>query len=133
MKHVTGFSLIELLVVLTLIALLATLVPRGLQRLYSTSQADSAAYAIAAQLQDCALLALRVQRVQVAGKERAADCRIVTASDIQVAFKDGIAPVFYPDGSSNGGHVVISSGQRRLMITTNPINARIRVHTNDES
>lgn len=131
MKSGAGFSLIELLVVLTLLVVLATLLPQGLQRLYANSSADEAAYAIAAQLEDCALRALQDQRTRVAGVGRNANCRIDVAANVQLLLKDGIEPVFYADGTSNGSHMVVAHEQRKLFIVINPINARISVQAND--
>ncbi len=131
MKFIAGFSLIELLVVLTLFGLLTALLPQGLHKLYASSRAESTAYAIAGKLQDCAQRALQTQSTLVVGSGGKTSCNIDADANVELKFVGGIQPVFFADGSSNGGRIVVANEQRQILVTTNRITARVSVRIDD--
>ena len=124
--RVNGFSLIELLVVLSIFVLAFSLIPAGLDRLYAKSSLDAYAQEVTAGLRDCARQARQRGRDMRLDLTSSSDCIIKPASDISVGL-DNLAPVFYADGTSNGQALTLTAKDRRLNIRIDKLTSTIKI------
>ncbi|NND00609.1 MAG: prepilin-type N-terminal cleavage/methylation domain-containing protein [Gammaproteobacteria bacterium] len=122
-----GFSLIEMLVVLAIAGLVATLVPQGLQRLYSGASLEKAAHDLAARLRDCSLRAQQFQRSLTAGTGASSKCRLVEPQGYRIVYEAGSQAIFHADGSSNGKTIWIGDSATQVAIKISPITSNVRV------
>jgi general secretion pathway protein H len=137
-----GFSLIELLVVLLLLLAAAAIVPPFFSKGLSSGEFKQGVRLVAAGLrktQSQALSTHREQRFRIdleartftAGENgattalpRSIDLKLKTAASEQSSDTVG-AIRFFPDGSSTGGSVTLSSGNRALRVAVNWMTGRI--------
>ena len=123
-QHEDGFTLLELLVVLAVIAFATTLIPGFLLRDHSATGLDRVARAVADGLREARSRAVLANRDELfaidvashqfrAGEaatpvqlDRAIGLELVTARSEQVAAMAGRIR-FFPDGSSTGGRIVL--------------------------
>lgn len=139
-----GFSLIELLVVLVLIALVFAVVPFTTPRALEQAELEGAARSLALTLREARGRAVSTQReVAVvidlsrrqygiensgssAGLPGTAAVAFVTArEELQGA---GVAAVrFYPDGGASGGRVTLTALQRSYAVDIDWLTGRVRV------
>jgi general secretion pathway protein H len=128
-KRRTGFTLVELLVVLAVLALVMALVPPYLVGAAARAQLTSAAHEIALALRETRSLAVRQGRPErfvvdgEAGTFRAAGgalrrlpagmiLSLAALADNRAAAARG-AILFFPDGGSTGGRLRLKQGERQ--------------------
>ncbi len=139
-----GFTLIELLVVLLIIGALLTLAPAAYYRMAPGLEARAAARQVAAVLREARSLAIRDNRetvVTVDTAQRAyrldGDARLhelsetltvslVTAASERLGETTGRIR-FFPDGTSTGGRVKLSSDERTFDITVDWLTGRVEI------
>lgn len=138
-----GFTLLELMAVLAIGAIAYALILGVPFRGASTADLKAAARTLAAGLRQAqmtamatrkdALLTLDVEAraFQVAGTEprslpREIDLKLFTAqTEAQSPSRGSIR--FYPDGSSTGGRITVSSGERKFLVDVDWLTGRVRV------
>jgi general secretion pathway protein H len=139
-----GFTLLELLLVLVVAAASYALVLRVSAGGASGAEIKSAARTVAAGLRDARgtaiatqesaalLLDLEHRSMEVSGGRASRtlpqrlDVKLYTAQSEIVDEKHG-AIRFYPDGSSTGGRVTISSGERKLLVDVDWLTGRVSI------
>lgn len=139
-----GVTLLELLVVLSLMGLLAAMVMPMLGSGVSTTELKSTARQMAAALRFARSDALstrrerfvlldlerRVFRVDPDGREialpREAEVKLFTAQNDLVSDKVG-AIRFFPDGGSNGARVTIAAGERKYEVDVDWLTGRVAI------
>lgn len=129
-----GFTLLELMVVVALIALLTAVVPVAFNRVFPAQELRVHAERIAGELRHLQGQAVASGRTQ--SLRGAADGRSIQTSLREKPFElpsritAQIGPqavIFYGDGSSSGGTLRLHSGERELVITVSPLTGRVRV------
>jgi general secretion pathway protein H len=138
--HARGFTLVELLVVLAILALVMAMIPPFLAGGQARAELSTSAREIAAALRETRSLAIREGRSEAfvvdgaAGAFRAAGSapeRRVAAglrlSLLTLANKRLDVGVirFFGDGSSTGGSVTILQGERRSDVTVDWLTGRV--------
>ena len=141
-KRDRGFTLVELLLVVTILAIVASLlvIPRFTRG--SESEARAASTYIASRLRDARAAAI----IQQASKTVVFDLdgrfvwvddggpmlQLPAALDVRItsAFRSGARAgtsqiEFYPDGSSSGGTILLSRGSRATEIRVNWLTGRV--------
>jgi len=139
----TGFTLFELLIAITLVAALTAVAVPVFTRSAGT-EVKAAARTLAAGLRRtrsravlqgrAQVLALDVKRhafrVGTAGRTRAlpsdVTLQLFTARSELLGERAG-AIRFYPDGSSTGGRITVTAGDRRLLVDVNWLSGRVRI------
>jgi general secretion pathway protein H len=138
----SGFTLLELLVVLVIAAAGYALVVRFTAGGVSGAELKSAARAVASGLRDArgtaiarqepAALVLDLERraFEVDGRSRALperlELKLYTARSEIVDDRRG-AIRFYPDGSSTGGRVTVASGERSFLVDVDWLTGRVSI------
>lgn len=143
-----GFTLLELLVVLTIAVLLLTLVPPLFQGAGSTSELKAAARQLAAGLRSARndavmrqreaslMLDLERHRFGVTGTPR----QINLPQDIGVELftaqselvNEAAAGIrFFPDGSSTGGRITLTTGERAFAIDVDWLTGKVSILSPD--
>jgi general secretion pathway protein H len=144
-----GFTLVEILVVLTIVGLLAALTPMAFERLLPSMRLETDARALADTLREARGLAIRDNRprfVEIDVGEHLARLGAdgkpqVLPRDVQIALT--VATVerespsagrirFYPDGTSTGGEVAFVTEQRRLVVVVDWFDGRVSVVEREE-
>ena len=138
-----GFTLLELLLVLVIVATGYALVARLASGGISGVELKSAARAVAAGLRDARGTAIATQEsaaltldlekrsFEVAGKRARAlperlELKLYTAQSEIVNERRG-AIRFYPDGSSTGGRVTVASGKREFLVDVDWLTGRVTI------
>ena len=139
-----GFSLIELLIALTLLVAAVSLVPVYLSKGVSTAELKSGVRQIVSGLKFVRSEAVSSSREQVflldvqkreftthpEHKVRelpnGLDLRLKTAESEQISDNQG-GIRFFPDGSSTGGEISVSSNAREFSIAVNWISGKVEV------
>lgn len=136
-----GFTLIEMLVVLAILALVAALLPPLLEGGQARAELTAASRELAAALRETRSLALReghseaflvdstagVFRAGPAPARRVAPglaLAIVAPADGRTATPVG-AIRFFADGSSSGGRLILLQGERRSYVTVDWLTGRV--------
>ena len=138
-----GFTLVELLVVLLILALALSVVTPALWRATPIADLKGGARALAAGLQTARAEAIRdnAQRVVIIDTEsrgfRAADSDALMKLPETLGLKattaeseltdEGAGIRFYPDGSSTGGTVTLSEEDRSLTVKVDWLSGRVRI------
>ena len=142
MRLAKGFTIVEMLVVIMIIALMTTIVGVNL-RAKDRTNLDSVARILMADLRYVRSMALVGSAdteiiVDVAGKHYfSSDAKInkhfpqgmtvaVTVDEKSVV-ETGGKIIFYPDGSSSGGKIKLSKGNRELEVITAWLNGNVVV------
>jgi len=143
-RRLHGVTLLELLIVISIMAIIAAMVVPVLGGGVSTSALKGAARQIAAALRMArsdALATRQETRVMLNLEERTfqierdprqhalpkqMDMKLFTAQRDIVDAKTG-AIRFYPDGGSNGGRVTIGSGERKYEIDVDWLTGRVAI------
>jgi general secretion pathway protein H len=138
-----GFTLLELLLVLVIMATGYVLVVRLATGGVSGAELKSAARAVAAGLRDARGTAIATQEsaaltldldkrsFEVPGRRARArperhELKLYTAqSEIVDEHRGAIR--FYPDGSSTGGRVTVASGERKLLVDVDWLTGRVTI------
>lgn len=137
-----GFTLIELMLVIVLIAMAYVLVPRYLFSGVSAADLKASSRDIAAGLRmaraeavtsrrDTSLvLDLDKRNFTVAGGTRqlpeAVELKLFTAQSEIVNERQG-AIRFFPDGSSTGGRITVASGERKYEVDVDWLTGRVSI------
>lgn len=122
----SGFSLIELLVVLSILTLALGLLPAGFERLYAKSEIDNLSQEISANLRECALKARQVGHQLSVGFDVSSDCRLPQYPSVSISFGQAL-PTFYADGSSNGQTLKLRSKESQLSIAIDRLTSNIKI------
>lgn len=143
-KRANGFTLLELLIVITLVALAYTLLPVFFFSGVSGAALKSDARLVAGGLKlarDQAIFSRKPSFLTLNLKERAftvdgdsrthklhpdVELKLFTSADDQVAEDVGTIR-FYPDGSSNGGRVTVGSGARQYLIDIEWLTGKVTI------
>jgi general secretion pathway protein H len=143
MKHAHGFTLIELMLVIMLIAASYVLVPRYLFSGVSGADLKASSRDIAAGLRMARAEAVNTRRDtslmldldkrsfsvgsgQVRQLPEALELKLVTAQS-EVVNEKQAAIRFFPDGSSTGGRVTVASGQRKYEVDVDWLTGRVTI------
>lgn len=142
MKHQRGFTLVELMLVIVLIAMTYVLVPRYLFSGVSGADLKASSRDIAAGLRmaraeavttrrgTALLLDLDKRNFTVAGSVRqlpeAVELKLFTAQSEIVNERQG-AIRFFPDGSSTGGRITVASGERKYEVDVDWLTGRVSI------
>lgn len=131
-ERANGFTLIEILVVLALIGLITTMLPKGLNRLYEGSRHQASVQQTLGAARACLLVAEQQQRSVRLGSR---DCWLPTQFDD--AELTALMPVFHADGTaSHTAHIAVESDVgtqfKRSVIIVDKLTARARVQANAE-
>jgi general secretion pathway protein H len=140
----SGFSLIELLVVLMLLALALSVVPPLLFGTVSSTELKASARNVASGLRQVrgyainqgkeAVLTLDVEQRQffITGRERGyslpkrLELTLLTAESELSG--EGVGSIrFFPDGSSTGGRITLASGERKYIVDVDWVTGRVRI------
>jgi len=140
----SGFTLIEVLVVLGILTLLLAIIPPSLPNVINSTKIKTATRDIAASLkitrsqainqQREARLTLNVKNKLIhLGKQQkrlelpeGTELSLVTASTEQRSEDEG-SILFFPDGSSTGGRIEVAYAQDRFMIDVNWLTGKIKI------
>jgi general secretion pathway protein H len=132
-----GFTLIEMLVVLAILALVMAVMTPMLAGSRSRAELDAAAHELASALRETRSLAIREGRsesfVIAARRFRAAGGPLRPlapglALALATARGDAVpagAIRFFADGSSSGGELIVASGGRRSYVTVDWLTGRV--------
>jgi len=143
-SRVRGFSMLELLVVLAIMALVTAAVMPMLGKGVSTTELKSAARSLASGLRLARSEAVSQHRqtflvLDVAGRRfkvdqdpkqyalpRDVELKLYTAQKDLVDESVG-AIRFFPDGGSNGGRITVASGERKYEVDVDWLTGRIAI------
>lgn len=143
-RRVRGFTLLELLIVLVLMAIVTATVYPMFGGSVSNSELRGSARALAAGLRLARSEALSQRRetfltVDVAGRRfrvdrdprvhalpKKVELKLFTAQNDLVDGNVG-AIRFYPDGGSNGGRITIASGERKFDVDVDWLTGRVAI------
>ena len=139
----SGFTLLELLVVMTIVALIYAVLPSGLfggsgveLRVTARQVADdlrrARGQAIASNQDTAFLLDVENRRFGIAGRGEleplpdSIEAKILTAAEEQVVEGQGLIR-FFPDGSSTGGSVTLSGAGRSYEVSVRWLTGEVRL------
>jgi prepilin-type N-terminal cleavage/methylation domain-containing protein len=110
-----GFTLIEILVVLALLSLIASMLPSGLKNLYAKSDYQLLVQKVVIAARQCTLTAQQQQRSISLGSQA---CPIPEEVE-SLALNSESLPLFHADGTaSHSAQIIIASAQNRYPQTT---------------
>ena len=139
-----GFSLLEVIVVITIIALSYTLLPKMVFSGVSGAELRSNARAVATGLRRARDAAINTKReavmsINLESREftlpndaklhklnEKLDVKLFTSEADQISDKVGMIR-FYPDGSSNGGRVTVAAGERGFEIDVDWLTGHVTI------
>ncbi|MDQ3774540.1 MAG: GspH/FimT family pseudopilin [Pseudomonadota bacterium] len=140
-----GFTLIEIIIVLTLAGLLLALVPPRLSAALAAAEIRSAARELASALRYArsravtrhaeVLLTLDTERrrYRVSGSRWRAlpeDLQVKLTTARSERRSRGVGSIrFYPDGTGTGGQIALGSGARRFIVDVSWLTGRIAIYT----
>jgi general secretion pathway protein H len=143
MKRGAGFTLLELIVVLAIGAIIYSLLLGTPFGMASSGDLKAAARTIASGLRQAQTLAITSRRdaslnIDVEAREfRVADLEAHHVSDkVDLKLYTAQSEVvnerlgsirFYPDGSSTGGRITVSSGERKFLVDVDWITGRVSI------
>jgi general secretion pathway protein H len=132
-----GFTLVEMLVVLAILALVFAIMPPLLAGTRSRAELDAATHELAAALRETRSLAIReghsesfvvaARRFRAAGgpmRPLAPELSLALATAHGEPVPAG-AIRFFADGSSSGGRLIVQSGERRSYVTVDWLTGRV--------
>lgn len=123
---VSGYSLIELLLVLSLLVLITSLVPSSVLPLTSRGEHQALVQKTINAFQDCSIRAQQQQQTLALGSD---DCSLPTAVTESIMAADhAFLPLFHPDGTTNQSmHLVVASGELESTIRLDRLTARASI------
>ena len=132
LKHSNGFTLIEILVVLALLGLIATMLPQGLNNLYARSSHQALVQETIVAARDCTIIAQQQQRSVRLGSQA---CPL--PSEVGGVGESELMPVFHADGTaSHTAHIVVREQKRQAnnatVIVIDKLTANVRVQTDEQ-
>ena len=110
MISVSGFSLVELIVVMTLLGLLMAMLPSGLINQYDSLSLESEAHRVADSARQCSLKAQSAQRTLIWGST---ECSVSAKVAFEINLSKNQPLLFTKDGSSSGERIIISNNVQR--------------------
>jgi len=146
MRHTRGFSLLEMLVVVTIMAAVYILVPRMFVNGVSGADLRATSRDLAAGLRQARSLALTERRetaltvdlekrnFALTGNPRVfkmpekIELSLFTAQSEVVNEKQGSIR-FFPDGSSTGGRVTVSSGEQKFFVDVDWLTGKVAIRS----
>ena len=115
--RLSGFTLIEILVVLALLGLIATMLPRGLNGLYERSEHQTLVQKTVNAARDCTVIAQRQQKTVLLG---ALECPL--PPELTSVVEDVNMPLFFADGTTSHTAYIVIDDESRIKQTTIVIN-----------
>lgn len=146
MRRAAGFTLLELLVVVTIMAAVYILVPRMFVNGVSGADLRATSRNLAAGLRQARSLALTERRetaltvdlekrnFALSGNARVfqmpekIEISLFTAQSEVAGDKQGSIR-FFPDGSSTGGRVTVSSGEQKFLVDVDWLTGRVSIRS----
>jgi general secretion pathway protein H len=144
MRKASGFTLLEIIVVLAIGAVIYTLILGVPMRGASSADLKVAARTLASGLRQAQTTAMSTRRdatlsldmetreFTIPGEGRArklpegVDLKLYTAdTEITSEHRGGIR--FYPDGSSTGGRITVSAGERKYLVDVDWLTGRVSI------
>lgn len=143
-RSVNGFTLIEIMVVLSILTLLLVIIPPSYQGMIENTTLKTTTRELVSQLRLLRHNAVRQQTesqilLDLANKNYTANgikkeldipadaqIKLITAKKELHDYKTG-AIRFYPDGSSSGGQIILSHGSRQHTINVNWLTGKISI------
>ncbi len=139
-----GFTLVELLVVLLIMGMLLTLAPAAFQRVMPGMQLKAAAREVAAVFREARSLAIRDNRettvvidtearaYRLSAAKRAHQLDKSLGVELITAVSERLDQAagrirFFPDGTSTGGRVKFSCGERAYYVVVDWLSGRVRI------
>lgn len=121
-----GYSLIELLLVLSLLVLMASLVPSSLLGLKSRGEHQALVQKTLNAFQDCSTRAQQQQQTLALGSD---DCSLPTAiTESIMAADQSFLPLFHPDGTaSQSMKLIVETGKLESTIRLDRLTARVSI------
>lgn len=119
-----GYSLIELLLVVSLLVLMSSLVPSSLLPLKNRGEHQALVQRTINAFQDCSIHAQQVQQSLALGS---GDCALPAAITESIKAADrSVLPLFHPDGTaSQSMHLVVASGELETTIRLDRVTAQV--------
>lgn len=129
-----GFTLLETLVVLALVALIGSLGLSSLQPVRQANAVQAEARALALWLEQQRGRSLTAQAPRTVQVTAAPNGRSGTGGDDRQVRFTALLPqgeaqtfTFFPDGSASGGRIALSAGARSMVVQVDAITGRIQV------
>lgn len=128
-----GFTLIEILVVLSLLGLMISLLPSGLSSLYAKTRHQAVVHEILSAARNCSLFAQQQQRSMVLGSPGCA----LSRERIDAVNSD-VLPTFHRDGTASHGAQIVLLNQDRpestaTVILIDKLTSNVRVQINAQT
>ncbi len=143
-QHHAGFSLVELLVVMTILGLALTVIPPMFDGVIESSQVKSATRELAAALRQTRSIAVTSQREAVLGLDvndrsysiNDREKQLSLPEEIRIRLRTAESELssesrghirFFPDGSATGGYIALESDTADYRIDVDWLTGRISI------
>ena len=147
-RRTVGFTLVETLISIVILAAIVTLVAPSFARTYQNSLLKTTARSLAATLRFTRASAISLNRsrsVQLDPQRKYFVLDTSTKIDIPESIEvkpndsrhqpvaDNLQITFYPHGGSNGGGLVLHNRRKSLLVEVNPVTGKVNVseHASD--
>jgi prepilin-type N-terminal cleavage/methylation domain-containing protein len=133
MRRVAGFTLLEVMVVIAILAMIAAAFPIALNRALPARRVSVALAHVRAEVRDCETTSRLTGKRISAGLERLTG-RLGSTTHASMTDAQGAvvsALVLYADGSTSGARIDIVDGSHRGSLWVSEITGRVSVQRND--
>ena len=113
---------------LSLLGLIISLAPTGLDKLYTRNSADLVIKSLISDLNHCAT---RARVKGLLSKVGMPGCNIQAPDGYQVKSEYDDWPIFYPDGTSNGRALLLIKSDQKITIKVDRLTSQIAYQANE--